>query len=299
MRNAAARVARLGAVLVLAAACGTLTVQQEKQLGAQEQRRVRQSAQLLRDRVVVNYIRKLGEDLVANSRPSPFEFRFYVIEDENLNAFAVPGGAIYVHTGLILAASDVSELSGVLAHEIGHITARHSAQQYKRVRNTSFVANLLQFVAAFLTGQPQITGLATQIGASAYLNTFSQGAEREADTLAVETLSKSGYDLYGLVRFFETLQAESGTGFRGPQFLSTHPATPERIANTKKEIEKITGGRVVEGNKANDAGRLEIIQERIRLIEGTEVEFDTFEDEDGEGEGAKRDKDVQVEKEKP
>jgi predicted Zn-dependent protease len=258
---------------------------------------VRQSAQLLRDRVVVNYIRKLGEDLVASARPSPFEFRFYVIEDENLNAFAVPGGAVYVNTGLILAANDVSELSGVMAHEIGHVTARHSAQQYKRVRNTSFVAQILGLLAAIATGQPQATGLATQLGVSAYLNTFSQDAEREADTLAVETMSKAGYDVYGLVRFFETLQHEIGGGFRGPQFLSTHPATPERIANTKKEIEKLTGGALNEGAKSSDSGRLEIIQERIRLIEGTEVEFDS--DNGGDDKGtAKPDKpagDVKVE----
>ncbi len=269
-------------------ACGTLSVQEEKQLGALEQRRVRQSFQLLRDRVVVNYIRKLGEELVSSAKPSPFEFRFYVIEDENLNAFAVPGGAIYVHTGLILAANDVSELAGVMAHEIGHITARHSALQYKRARNTSLVANIIGFVGAVLTGQPQAAGLVTELGARAYLNTFSQDAEREADQLGVDTMIKAGYDPYGLVRFFETLQAEN-SGPRLPAFLSTHPATPERVQNAKKEIEEVEKSGVEIGSKTDDGGRLDIIQERIRLIEGTEVEFDTFDEEEGEG-GAKDEK---------
>jgi beta-barrel assembly-enhancing protease len=288
MMKAIARYLALALVLFTSIACGTLSVQEEKQLGAQEQRRVRQNFQLLRDQVVVNYIRKLGADLVTSSRPSPFEFRFYVIEDESLNAFAVPGGAIYVHTGLILAANDVSELAGVMAHEIGHITARHSALQYKRARNTSIAAQLLGFVAAVLTGQPQATGLVTELGARAYLNTFTQDAEREADKLGVETMFNAGYDASGLVRFFETLQSENGGGPRLPQFLSTHPATPERISNARKEIEAAEASGKEDGGKADDGGRLEIIQERIRLIEGTDVEFDTF-DEDEEGAEKKED----------
>jgi predicted Zn-dependent protease len=281
MKGLISRWLAIALLVSVAPACGTLSVQEEKQLGALEQRRVRQNFQLLRDRVVVNYVRKLGEELVSSSKPSPFEFRFYVIEDENLNAFAVPGGAIYVHTGLVLAANDVSELAGVMAHEIGHITARHSALQYKRARNTSVVANIIGFIGAILTGQPQAAGLVSELGARAYLNTFSQDAEREADQLGVDALLKAGYDAYGLVRFFETLQAENA-GPRVPGFLSTHPATPERIRNAKKEIEAVEKTGAEMGSKTDDGGRLEIIQERIRLIEGTEVEFDTFDD-DGEG----------------
>jgi beta-barrel assembly-enhancing protease len=286
MMGSVARWIACALLLGATAGCGTLSVQEEKELGAQEQRRVRQSAQLFRDPVVVNYVRKLGEELSASSRPSPFKFRFYVIEDESLNAFAVPGGAIYVHTGLILAANDVSELAGVMSHEIGHITARHSAEQYKRLRNTSIFAQIVGFAAAVLTGQPQAAGLVTDLGARAYLNTFSQDAEREADTLGVETMVKAGYDPFGLVRFFQTLQGEGGGGGI-PQFLSTHPATPERIKNTTKEIEQVG---VAEG-KTDDGGRFEIIQERIRLLEGTEVEFNEDEEDSGGQEESSDDED--------
>jgi predicted Zn-dependent protease len=265
-------------VLGLLCACGTLSVQEEKQLGAQEQQQVRRQFQLLRDAVVVEYVRKLGADLVAHARPSPFEFRFYVIEDQNLNAFAVPGGAIYVHTGLILAAHDVSELAGVMGHEIGHVTARHVALQYNRARNTNVIAQLLAFVGAIFTGQPQATGLLAQLGASAYLNTFSQDAERQADQLGIETLVKAGYDPNGLVRMFETLQKES-PGSRVPQFLSTHPTTPERIRNAKREIADFEKSGVAIGSKTDDGGRLELIQKRIRLVEGTETEPGTPEGE--------------------
>jgi predicted Zn-dependent protease len=273
MKGSRARSLGLVLLLGLGSACGTLSVQEEKQLGAQEQQQVRKQFQLLRDGVTVNYIRTLGAELVAHARPSRFEFRFYVVEDENLNAFAVPGGAIYVHTGLILAANDVSELAGVMAHEIGHVTARHSALQYRRARNTSVVAQIVGLAGAILTGQPQAAGLLTQIGASAYLNTFSQDAERQADQLGIETMVKADYDPYGLVRMFQTLQKES-PGARAPQFLLTHPATPERIANAKKEIEAFERSGTPIGNNTDDGGRLEIIQKRIRLVEGTEKELE-------------------------
>ncbi len=103
----------LGSML---AACGTLSVQDEKELGTAAQRDIRQRYDMVRDRVIVHYIRKLGDELVEAADPSPFDFRFYVVEDDAINAFALPGGAIYIHTGTIMKAEDVSELSGVIAH---------------------------------------------------------------------------------------------------------------------------------------------------------------------------------------
>jgi predicted Zn-dependent protease len=185
----------------------------------------------------------------------------------------VPGGAIYIHTGLILAANDVSELAGVMAHEMGHVTARHTAQQYRRARNTNVLAQIVAFVGAIWTGQPQATGLLAQLGASAYLNTFSQDAERQSDQLGIETLVKAGYDPYGMVRMFETLQTHA-SGPRVPQFLSTHPSTPERMANARKEIEDLRKSGIPIGSQRDDGGRLEIIQKRIRMIEGMDTEID-------------------------
>jgi len=100
--------ALLLAVLALTA-CGTLTVEEEKQMGAQAQAQLRRQLTFVRDSVTVNYVRKFGESLASAARPSPFEFRFYVVEDESVNAFAIPGGAMYVNTGLILAVSAAAE----------------------------------------------------------------------------------------------------------------------------------------------------------------------------------------------
>ncbi len=250
-------------------ACATLTVDEESALGRHEQAVLQQRSTLLRDAVVVGYVRRLGADLVKHARPSPFEMRFYVVEDEDLNAFAIPGGSVYVNTGLMLEVSDPSDLAGILAHEIGHVTARHVAAQYRRARNTGLLAQLAALAARLFTRQPELGELLAQVGASVYLNTFTQDAEREADRLAVETLSRSGYDPYGMIRALQMLEAKS-RGPRAPSFLSTHPAPPERIRNVRAEIEaRVEAGETI-GARHRDRGELEAVQRRIRLILGTD-----------------------------
>ncbi|MFQ5698271.1 MAG: M48 family metallopeptidase [Myxococcota bacterium] len=258
------------AVLIAASACGTLSVEDEKQLGRQAQREVRARNQLFRDRVVVHYIRSLGEQLVRAAEPSPFEFRFYIVEDDDINAFALPGGALYVNTGLILRAANVSELAAVMAHEIGHVTARHVAHLYRRQRNTGLVAQLAAIAIAIVSGNPYIANagsLATGIAATAYASTFNRQAEREADHLAVETLIRAGYDPHGMYTIFQTLREETGGG-SSIQFLSSHPATDERLASVRADIAR---HELPSNLRSDDGGRLEIIQERVRLLLGTDA----------------------------
>jgi predicted Zn-dependent protease len=255
----------------VALACSTLTVNEEKELGVEAQRQVREQFDLVRDRVIVNYVRDLGADLVKASGPSPFEFRFYVVEDDSINAFALPGGAIYIHTGTILKAEDASELAGVVAHEIGHVTARHVAELYPKQRAAGIGVSLLSMIAAILTGNTYIAnaaGLGSQVAAQAYLATYTQEAENESDQLAVETLIRAGYDPNGMVDFFEILQREATTGgLAMPQLLSSHPATEERISHVRDEIRK---KEPLPPLRRNDRGELRIIQKRIRLIIGTD-----------------------------
>jgi predicted Zn-dependent protease len=263
-------------IAVAAAGCGTLSIEEEKQLGHEAQRQVRQHFQMMRDRVVVNYVREIGDRLVAASDPSPFDFRFYVVEDPEINAFALPAGAIYVHTGTILKAKDVSELAGVIAHEIGHVTARHVANLYRRQRNTGVVANVVTLIVAIVTGNPYVANaaqLGTAVAATAYTSQFTREAERESDRLAVEAMIRAGYDPDGLVTFFATLQKEAQTGgLAMPQVLSSHPATDERIQTVRAHI---ASKGAVPGLRRDDGGRLQIIKERIELIIGTDVESDS------------------------
>lgn len=272
MRSSTRRWVALLLAVSVANACAPLTVQEEKQLGRQVQRDVREQATFVRDPVTVRYMRDMGARLVDASPPSPFEFRFYVIEDEELNAFAVPGGAIYVHTGLIMAVRDASELAGVLAHEIGHVTSRHVAKMARTGRNTSVVQQVAVIIIAILTGSQIATdagNVATGVAAQAYMSTFTQDAEREADAQAIDTMIRAGFDPNGIVTMFETLRAESEGSMRMPGFLSSHPAPTARIQTAQAAID---ARQPLSGLRRDDGGKLEIIQQRLELIIGTDVE---------------------------
>ncbi len=252
-------------VLPLVAACGTLTVPQERSLGEDFSREIRREVTLMRDSVVVGYVERIGQDLVQAAGPQPFAYHFYVVEDDEINAFAAPAGYVYVHTQTILMARNVSELAGVIAHEVGHVVKRHIAENYGRQRNTGIVRQTLVLAAGAFGGSPAAgaANLGGALAGAAYLNKFGRDAEREADSFAVEVMPRAGYDPVGLVTFFKTLRSETGSG--GGSFLSSHPATDERIEETRQLIASLPpqGGLRIE-----DSGRLEIIQRRIRLLTG-------------------------------
>jgi predicted Zn-dependent protease len=264
---------RATALLMIACAltaCGTISVEDEKKLGAQYQAELRKELVFVRDPVTVNYVRQFGAQLAAAARPSPFEFRFYLVENDEINAQAIPGGAMYVNTGLLLAVHNAAELAGVLSHEMGHVTARHIAKNVNTMRGTGFVVNLFALAIAILTGNPYLAnagGVAGTVAGQAFVTTFTRDAEREADQLAVETMTNAGWNPEGMVTLFETLKKEYGSS-NGPQFLSSHPATDERIANVRKEIEKYPNAASL---KLDDP-KLPIIQERLKLITGTDRE---------------------------
>lgn len=254
-------------LLAFALACSTapLTIQEERELGVEVEKQARQKLQFVRDETVVRYVAGLGSDLLRVMGPQPFEYDFYVVEDDELNAFAVPGGSIYIHTGLILKARNVSELIGVMGHEVGHVHHRHVAENYRRQRNTSIAQQLGVIATGVLAGgaAAQAADLVTGVGAMAYINRFGREAEREADAFAVDLLPKAGYDPDGLVTFFGTLIKQYGD--RGGSFISSHPATKERIEATQAMID---AKRLPANLRQDDDGKLEIIQHRIRLLTG-------------------------------
>ena len=265
------RATALVALALATSACGTISVEEEKQYGAQAQVQLRKQLVFVRDPVCVNYIRQFGAQLASSARPSPFEFRFYLVEDEQINAFAIPGGAMYVNSGLLLGVHNGAELAGVMSHEMGHVTARHVAKNINKAKGTSFVANIFAFAVAILTGNPylgNLGGVASGIAGQAFMNTFTRDAEREADALAVETMTNAGWNPEGMVTMFETLKKEGAGVSHGPQFLSSHPATDERIQNVRAEILKYPSTE----NLKFDDPKLPIIQERLKLILGTDRE---------------------------
>jgi predicted Zn-dependent protease len=248
-----------------AAGCGTLSVQEEQALGRQMNGQIRRGLVFLPDRVVEGYVREIGADILRASGPQPFEYHFYVVEDDDINAFAAPAGHIYVNTGTILAAKNVSELAGVIAHEIGHVAERHIAANYNRQRNTGIGVRAAALAAAIFAGPAAAS--AAQLGGSlagvAYINSFGREAEMEADAFAVDALPRAGYDPNGLVTFFQTLQGESGGA--PSDFLSSHPATADRAAAVRARIDALAP---IPGLEVRDNGRLEIIQRRIEVLMG-------------------------------
>jgi predicted Zn-dependent protease len=260
--------AGLGLLVPLAAlACTTLSVPEEKQLGVQFEREARQHYRFVNDPIVVGYISSIGEDVLRVAGPQPFEFRFYVVDQPEINAFAGPAGSIYVHTGTILRARNVSELAGVIAHEVGHVVRRHIAQNYGKQRAANMGQEVLVAAAGIVGGGGAAAGanLIGGLGMMAMLNSFGREAERQADDFAVGVLPQAGYDPNGLPSFFETLMKEGGP--QVPEFLSSHPATADRLAATRAAIARES---LPPGLKVDDDGKLQIIQQRIRLLTGGE-----------------------------
>ncbi len=257
---------RVTAALALAglAACGPITVSEEQQLGYQVEQQMRRELDFVHDRVINDYVREMGADIVRASGPQVFDYRFYVVDDRDINAFAAPAGHIYVHTETILKARSASELAGVIAHEVGHVARRHIAQNYNRQRNAKLGTDILAAGVGMMAGGAagNLASMGGGMAAMAYLNSFGREAEMEADAFAVEVMPRAGYDPNGLVSFFEMLLQEEG-GRRGPTFLSSHPATSDRIAATRAAI---AASPEVASLRVKDGGKLEIIQRRILLL---------------------------------
>ena len=218
------------------------SLEHEIALGKSLAQEVERSSKLIDDPVVTEYVNRVGQNLVRNS-DARVPFTIKVIDSDEVNAFALPGGFFYVNSGLILRAQEESELAGVMAHEISHVTARHGTKNA-----TKGEAMQLAMIPLMLLGPGGWAGYGIYEAASlaipvTYLK-FSRDAEREADFLGLQYMYKAGYDPNSYVTFFERIQADEkrrpGTI---PKVFSTHPPTPERIEATQKEIARILPAR--------------------------------------------------------
>ena len=207
-------------------------------IGKQYAQEVERSSKLVDDPVVTEYVNRVGQNLVRNS-DAKVPFTIKVIDSDEVNAFALPGGFFYVNSGLILRAQEESELAGVMAHEISHVTARHGTRGQSRAE----VAQLAM-IPLILLGPGGWAGYGIYQGMNlavpiSFLK-FSRDFEREADFLGLQYMYKAGYDPNAYVTFFERIQTDEkrrpGTI---PKVFSSHPPTPERIENAQKEIARI------------------------------------------------------------
>lgn len=214
----------------------------EQRLGAQIMREIRwRDPAYLRDAEVEDYLNRIGDRLVASGAGAGLPFQFFAVSDPSLNAFAMPGGNIGVHTGLILAAQSESELAGVLSHEVAHVTQRHIARMVGQQSQTSLLmlASLLVAVLA-AKSSAQVSQAAIAGGMAAGLSSqlsYSRDFENEADRLGVQNLAAAGFDVRGMVGFFERLQKNARLyENNAPVYMRTHPLTGDRITEMENRV---------------------------------------------------------------
>ncbi len=210
-------------------------------MGAQLDRWVRENLKLVDDPIVLALMNDLGQSLVRRVEPQPFVYRFRVVVDPTLNAFAGPAGYIYFHTGLILTAGSVDELAGVMAHEIAHAKRSHVARSIEKATVPDLLAKLLGVGVAVAADAPEALIAAEGVSASLQL-AYSRELEAEADEVGTAFLVRAGFDPMGMAVFFERLGAQKAPdlGFEIPPYLRSHPQVATRLDAAVERARKTT-----------------------------------------------------------
>jgi beta-barrel assembly-enhancing protease len=244
------------------------SLETEIRMGKQYSMQVENSVKMVQDPVVNEYVNRIGQNLVRNS-DAQVPFTIKVIDSDEINAFALPGGFFYVNSGLILAADEEAELAGVMAHEISHVCARHGMRQLTRMNIAQIATIPLIFVGGGLGyGIYEASGLALPLT----FMKFQRNFEAEADYLGLQYMYKTGYDPQAFISFFEKIQAKEKKkpGTIAKAFAS-HPQTPDRIEASQKEIATILPARpqyIVSTSEFDDIkARLATIENRHKVIE--------------------------------
>lgn len=244
-----------------------LSRDREMQIGLSIYRSLVDTDRVMTDPEVQEYIQDLGLKLAAHAQDGEFQFRFFVVNDPAINAFALPGGYIGVHSGLLVATDNESELAGVLAHEISHVTQRHISRAVFANQRSS-ILTMAAMLGAILLGAvggsgDAVTGaIATAQGIAAQQQiNFTRANETEADRVGVTVLAASGFDPMGMPSFFEKLAQQTGPlASQAPEFLRTHPVTVNRIAETRERAASLPHAVVV------DSPSYTLMKARVRVL---------------------------------
>jgi predicted Zn-dependent protease len=215
------------------------SIEQEQAIGRRMAERIERESRLLNDPLVNHYVQQLGERLVRYS-DAKIPFTIKVIDSEQVNAFALPGGYLYVDTGLILAARNEAELAAVMAHEIAHVAARHATRNMSKVRLWNMASIPFLFIGGPVSmAVHQVSGMAFPFS----VMKFSRDAEFEADLLGIQYEYAAGYDPAAFVNFFERLKADPLSKHFLARAFATHPMNHDRIERAQKEIATMLPGR--------------------------------------------------------
>jgi beta-barrel assembly-enhancing protease len=239
------------------------SLEREIALGKQAAMEVEKSSKLVTDPVVTEYVNRIGQNLVRNS-DAKVPFTIKVIDSDEINAFALPGGFFYVNTGLILRADEEAELAGVMGHEIAHVAARHGTRNATKGEIAQFAT-----IPLILLGPGGWAGYGLYEGLNIAIPLgflkFSRDNEREADYLGLQYMYKAGYDPNAFVSFFEKIEAEERRHPGSiPKVFSTHPPTPDRVQKAQEEIATILPAR---DEYIVTTSEFDLVKARLRKIE--------------------------------
>jgi predicted Zn-dependent protease len=213
---------------------GSVSLDEEWQLGQQLAQEVARQVRLSNDARATAYLTSIGERLHARSALANRPFTYHIVDDNDVNAFAIPGGHIYVNRGLVAQADHENMLASVVAHEMVHILARHSIKQMEQ-------ANAINAIGSILLGNAgQLAQIAGQIAAGGAMARFSRADEKEADDLGLELMASAGYNPNGMLDMFQKLLAlEKSQPGAVAKFFSDHPGTQDRINDVSSRIQKM------------------------------------------------------------
>ena len=225
-------------------ASASVSPEQERRLGRGLFRHLKRNERLVNDPEIEAYVQSLGSALTAQAENAVHNFEFFLVGDPTLNAFAAPGGFIGIHTGLLLHTETESELAGVVAHEIAHVTQRHMARTFEKASQLSIPMAAAMLGAILLGTQNPEAGQAAfaaiAAGNAQYQLNFTRSHEEEADRIGMQILAQSGFDPRGMPSFFERMQRANRLTDNAqlPEFLRTHPVSVTRIADSRNRAEQ-------------------------------------------------------------
>jgi predicted Zn-dependent protease len=241
--SATRRVAVLAAI-AMAAACSSVSQQQEVQIGQETAAQVNAQLPMLRDAQVDGYVNALGRSIASRTSRGDLDWQFAIVNTDVINAFALPGGFIYVNRGVLARASNESELAGVLAHEIEHVVQRHSVKQMEQAQQANVGVGLVCVLTRVC--ENQAAQAAIQVGGSAYFAKNSREDEVQADEGGFQNLIRAGINPRGMLTFFQKLLAEEGSGSSAGlnAWFADHPGTQDRIADIERMLNAVPAAQL-------------------------------------------------------
>ncbi len=248
----------------IAAPKNKYNIRDDVQAGQQASQEVERQMPILRDNTIQSYVSNVGQRLVAAIPPEfqhpEFRYSFKVVNARDINAFALPGGPMYVNRGMIEAARNEGEMAGVMAHEISHVALRHATAQATETQKAQIGSVLGQIAGAVIGGGlGQVIGGASQVGFGAWALKYSRKYESQADILGAQIMARAGYDPRDLANMFRTIEQQGG-GSSGPEWLSSHPNPGNRYEAITREAQLLR----VNGDGYQNSRQFQSVQARLR-----------------------------------